>query len=126
MLLADVIGSEGTAVPEQIVRVLPKLNVGVMFGFTVTVNVVGTAQSPAVGVNVYTSETWLSTVEGLHVPVMLFVDAEGSVGTVAPLQIVRTVPKLNAGVLFGFTVTEKVVVVAHKPAVGVNVYTAEA
>ena len=38
--------------PAQIVNDVPKLNVGVMFGFTVTVNVVGTAHWPAVGVKV--------------------------------------------------------------------------
>ena len=56
ILLLDVVGSEVTVAPEQTVSELPKLNVGVMFGLTVTVNVVGTAQSPAVGVNVYTAE----------------------------------------------------------------------
>ena len=42
-----------------------------------------------------------------------------------PAQMVRLVPKLNVGVTFGFTVTVNVVVVAHNPAVGVNVYTPE-
>ena len=40
---ADVVGKVGTVPPAQIVNVVPKLNVGVRFGFTVTVNVVGTA-----------------------------------------------------------------------------------
>ena len=52
MLFADVVGSEGTVAPEQMVNELPKLKVGVMFGVTVTENVVGTAHCPAVGVNV--------------------------------------------------------------------------
>lgn len=52
---------------------------------------------------------------------MLFVDVVASVGTVPPAQIVRLVPKLNAGVIFGLTVTVKVVGKAHKPAAGVNV-----
>ena len=56
ILLVDVVGSVGTVPPAQMVKVVPKLNVGVMFGLTVTVNVVGSAQSPAVGVNVYTAE----------------------------------------------------------------------
>ena len=63
----------------------------------------------------------MSTVDGLHVPVILLVDVVGSVGTVPPEHTVSVVPKLNVGVMFGFTVTVKVVVVAHSPAVGVNV-----
>ena len=59
--------------------------------------------------------------DGLHVPVILLVDVVGNAGTVPPAQIVNDVPKLNAGVMFGFTVTVKVVGFAHKPAVGVNV-----
>ena len=54
--LSDVAGSVGTVPPAHMVSVVPKLNVGVMFGFTVTVNVVVVAQRPAVGVNVYTPE----------------------------------------------------------------------
>jgi hypothetical protein len=45
----------------------------------------------------------------------------GKVGTVPPEQIVNNVPKLNAVLMLGVTVTVSVVVVAHKPAVGVNV-----
>jgi hypothetical protein len=52
---------------------------------------------------------------------MLFVDVGGSVGTVPPEQIVSVVPKLNAGVRFGLTVTLNVVGKAHCPAVGVKV-----
>jgi hypothetical protein len=51
MLLVDVVGNAGTVPPEQMLSVAPKLNVGVMFGATVTVNVVGNAHWPAVGVN---------------------------------------------------------------------------
>ena len=49
----------------------------------------------------------------------------GSVGTFAPAQTVIAVPKAKVGVTFGLTVTVKVAVVAHNPAVGVNVYTPE-
>jgi hypothetical protein len=63
----------------------------------------------------------LLTVAGLHVPVILLVDVVGKAGTVPPEQIARAVPKLNAGVMFGFTVTVNVAVVAHCPAVGVKV-----
>ena len=53
--LSDVLGNVGTDPPAQIV-IFPKLNVGITFGLTVTVNVVGTAQTPLVGVKVYTPE----------------------------------------------------------------------
>lgn len=49
----------------------------------------------------------------------------GNKGTVPPAQIVDDVPKLNVGVTFGLTVMSNVVVVAHIPAVGVNVYVPE-
>jgi hypothetical protein len=48
----DVVGSVGTLPPAQIVRVVPKLNAGVRFGLTVTLNVAGNAHKPDVGVNV--------------------------------------------------------------------------
>ena len=63
----------------------------------------------------------MSTTEGFHVPVIPLSDELGNAGTVPPAQIVSAVPKLNVGVIFGFTVTANVVVVAHNPAVGVNV-----
>ena len=56
-----------------------------------------------------------------HVPAIPFTDVVGNGGTVAPAQIVSAVPKLNIGVMFGFTVTVNVTVVAHNPPVGVNV-----
>ena len=52
MPLLDVVGNVGTVAPAQIVDDVPKLNAGVMFGVTVTVNVVGITQPPDVGVNV--------------------------------------------------------------------------
>jgi hypothetical protein len=121
MLLLEVPGNAGTVPPEQIVSDVPKLNAGVTFGFTVTLNVAFTAHWPAVGVNVYVAELVLLTVEGLHVPVTPFVDVAGNDGTVPPEQIVSDVPKENAGVRTGFTVTVNVVFVAHWPAVGVKV-----
>ena len=63
----------------------------------------------------------MSTTEGLHVPVIPFVDVVGNAGTVPPAQIVKLVPKLNTGTILGLTVTVNVVVVAHGPADGVNV-----
>jgi hypothetical protein len=54
--LPDVAGNAGTALPAQMVSVVPKVNVGVMFGLTVTVNVVPLAHWPPAGVNVYVAE----------------------------------------------------------------------
>ena len=52
---------------------------------------------------------------------MPFVEVAGSAGTTPPAHMVNAVPKSNVGVMFGLTVTVNVVVVAHCPAVGVNV-----
>ena len=121
MPFAEMVGKEGTTPPAQMFNELPKLNVGVMLGSTVTVNVAVVAHNPEVGVKVYTPDAWLSATEGLHVPVIPLSDVRGSDGTVPPSQMVSDVPKLNTGVLFGFTVTVSVVTVAHVPGAGVNV-----
>ena len=63
----------------------------------------------------------MSTVDGLHVPVMLSVDVVGSVGTVPPAHTVSDVPKLNVGVMFGLIVTLNVVGRVQPPPAGVNV-----
>ena len=63
----------------------------------------------------------MSTIEGLQVPVIPFVELVGNIGTVAPAQIVKLVPKLNNGRIFEPTVTVNIVVVAQGPADGVNV-----
>ena len=47
----------------------------------------------------------MSTVAGLHVPVIPLEDVVTRAGTEPPLQIASAVPKLNVGVTFGFTVT---------------------
>jgi hypothetical protein len=101
----EVAGNEGTAPPEQIANEVPKLNVGVTFGFTVTANVAAVAHCPAVGVKVYVSEDVLLTDDGLQLPVIPLVEVVGNDGTVPPEQIVNDVPKLNVGVTFGLTVT---------------------
>jgi len=121
----DVVGNAGTIPPAQIVKLVPKPNTGVIFGLTVTLKVVGVAHRPAVGVNVYDAEFWLSTDEGLHVPVTPFVDVVGKAGALVPAQIVKLVPKLNIGVMLGLTVTLNVAVVAHCPAPGVKIYEPE-
>jgi hypothetical protein len=125
MLLDDVVGNVGTPDPAQIVSEVPKLKVGVTFALTVTVKVTGMAQMPAAGVNVYVPEFKLLTVAGLHVPETPLMDVAGNEGTLPPEQMLREVPKLNVGVVFGLTVTANVVFVAHWPAAGVNVYVPE-
>ena len=56
---------------------------------------------------------------GAQEPVIPLLEVVGSGARVAPEQIGATA--LNVGVIFGLTVMVKVVVVAHCPAVGVNV-----
>lgn len=119
--LVEVVGRDGTLPPAHIASAGPKLNTGVTIGLTVTVKVVGKAHCPLVGVNVYVPEFWLSTAEGDHAPVMPLFDVVINEGTLAPAQIVSEVPKLNVGVMFGFTATVNEAVVAHCPASGVNV-----
>lgn len=63
----------------------------------------------------------LSIEAGLQVPLIPLVDVAGKAGGVSPAHSVIAEPKLNVGVILGFTVTVKVAVVAHWPASGVNV-----
>jgi hypothetical protein len=121
MLFVEELGKVGTAPPAQIVSEVPNVNVGVIFGATVTENVTGGAHTPADGVNVYVAEFWLSTIAGLQVPFIPLFDVEGRTGTLPPAQMFSDGPKLNVGVTTGLTVTLKLAVVAHCPAAGVNV-----
>ena len=56
---------------------------------------------------------------GAQVPVIPLLDVVGKAVNVAPEQIGATA--LNVGVMLGLTTIVRVVVVAHCPAVGVNV-----
>ena len=56
---------------------------------------------------------------GDHVPVIPFSDVVGNGANAAPEHIGATA--LNVGVTFAFTVIVSVAVIAHCPAVGVNV-----
>jgi len=56
---------------------------------------------------------------GDQVPVTPLLDVVGNADKVAPEQMGATA--VNVGVIFGLTVIVSVVVVAHCPAVGVNV-----
>jgi hypothetical protein len=50
--LSDVVANVGTASPLQMVKLVPKLKLGVTTGLTVTDNVCVVAHCPAVGVKV--------------------------------------------------------------------------
>src|SRR3982750_1741900 len=113
MPFTEVVGNTGAVAPEQMVTLPPKLNVGVTFCITVTVNIVFTAHKPASGVNVYVPDVVLSTFAGLQLPVIPLVELLGNVGTVPLAQMVREVPKVNVGVMFGLTVTVKLVGTEH-------------
>ena len=125
MPLVDVVASDGTLAPAQIAIDVPKLNVGVNIGFTVTTKFAESAHCPASGVNVYVPELALSTEAGLHVPVIPFCDVAGNEGTAPPLQILKDVPKAKVGVMLGATVTVNEIELAHCPLVGVKVYVPE-
>ena len=114
--LLEVVGNADKVAPEHIGATA--LNVGVIFGLTVIVNVAVVAHCPAVGVKVYVVVTVLLSA-GDQVPVMPLVEVVGSAASVAPAQIDATA--LNVGVIFGLTVIVSVAVVAHCPAVGVKV-----
>ena len=114
--LLEVVGNGAKVAPEQIGET--GLNVGVMFGLTVIVKVAVVAHCPAVGVKVYVVVVVLFSA-GAQVPVKPLLEVVGSGVSVAPEQMGATA--LNIGVIFGLTVIVNVVVVAHCPAVGVNV-----
>jgi hypothetical protein len=57
---------------------------------------------------------------GAQVPVIPLSDVVGRAASVVPVHIGATA--VNVGITFGLTVMVKVVVVAHWPVVGVNVY----
>jgi hypothetical protein len=117
MPLIDVVGKAANAAPEQIAATGAK--VGRTFGLTVIVNVVVVAHWPASGVNVYVVVAVLFNA-GLQLPLMPLVDVVGNAAKTPPEQIAATGAKV--GVTFGLTVIVNVVVVAHWPASGVNVY----
>ena len=106
--LRDVVGNGVNTAPEQIAAT--GLNVGVMFGLTVTLSVAVVAHWPAVGVKVYVVVAVLLNA-GAQVPDITSMDVVGSVGAAAPLQIAAI--GLNVGVVLELTFTVNVDVVAH-------------
>ena len=123
MPLFDVVGSAGKVVPEQMGAT--GLNVGVMFGITVTVYVVGVAHWPVPGVNVYVLLVVLLTTAGVQVPVIPLDEVAGKLTTAAPSQMVVLVPKAKVGATIGFTVTVNVVPATHPADVAVNTYVSD-
>ncbi len=114
--LLEVVGKAASVPPEQIGATAVK--VGVIFGLTVIAKVAVVAHCPAFGVKVYVVVAVLFNA-GNHVPVNELLEVVGNAASVPPEQIGATAVKV--GVIFGFTVTANVVVVAHCPVVGVKV-----
>ena len=79
----DVVGNAVIVAPEQYGP--SGLKVGVVPEVMLIVKVVVDAHCPAVGVKVYVVVAVLF-IDGLHVPVMPFVDVVGKVGITAPEQ----------------------------------------
>ena len=86
--------------------------------FTVTVICAVVAHKPAVGVNVYVVVAALFKA-GDQVPVTPLLEVVGKADKLPPEQIGATWVKV--GTVLGVTVMVICAVVAHKPAVGVNV-----
>ena len=113
----DVEGNEFKLSPAQIAETCVKL--GTITGFTTMVNVLVSAHCPALGVNVYVVVVVLLSV-GLQLPVTPFKEFVGKAFNTAPAQIEATGEKLGTtNVLTSMVI---LAVVAHCPAVGVNVY----
>ena len=117
ILLFDEVGNGLKVVPEHIG--LTDENDGVTLELTVIDNVVVVAHCPEVGVNVYVVVFVLSNA-GDQVPVILLFDEVGNALNDAPEHIGLT--DENDGVTLELTVIVNVLVVAHCPEVGVNVY----
>ena len=98
-------------------------NVGVVFWFTVTLNVVPATHPPEVGVNTYEPDRVGSTTACVQVPVtgMLLVSVLGNRGTVPFSQMVRDVPNGKPAVFIGITVMSSVTGIPQVPAAGVKV-----
>ena len=118
--LFEFAGKLGFAAPKHNGPIV--VNVGVTGASIVMLKVVVVAHWPAVGVNVYTVVPVVAVLTaGAQVPVIgvTLVELVGNTGAVAFWQTFATA--LNVGVTGESTVILNVVVVAHCPAVGVNV-----
>ena len=119
IVLVDDNGNGCSVAPEHIGPTAG--NVGVVFGFTVTVNVVPATHPAEVGVNSYEPDRVLSTLSGVQNPVMPLVEVSGNVGTLPLWQIVSDVPNGKVAVSFGITTVVSVVGIPQVPAAGVKV-----
>ena len=90
----------------------------VSMGLTVKISVAVLAHWPASGVNVYVVVAVLFNA-GAHVPVIPLLDVVGNGAIVVPAHTAATA--LKVGAWFALTVMVNCAVVAHWPAVGVNV-----
>jgi hypothetical protein len=108
MLLLDIIGKGDKTVPAQIGATT--VNVGIIIGFTVIVNLYELAHCPIFGVNVYSVVATLFKA-GDQVPSMLLFDFIGKGDKTVPAQIGAM--RVNVGIIIGFTVIVNLVVVAH-------------
>lgn len=116
MLLFEVVGSAGAVVPSQ--NGATAVNVGIVDGLITIVREAVVAHCPVVGVKVYTVVAVLS-MAGLHDPVIPSLDEVGRAGMVSPTQYGPTAAKVGVtGVLIVMVIEA---VVAHAPAVGLNV-----
>ena len=113
----EVPSNNGAVCPAQ--KAGSALKVGVIGVITVIVILAVVAHKPAVGVKVYIVVAVL-LIAGAQVPVIPFVDVVGKENNASPAQIAAT--WVNNGTVGIFTVMVMVAVVAHNPAVGVNVY----
>lgn len=118
MPLVEVVGNGDNVPPVQIGATWVKVGTTVP-EFTVMVMVAVVAHWPAVGVKVYVVVAVLFKA-GDHVPVMPLFDVVGNGDNVAPEHMAATC--VNTGTVGWFTVIVSVAVVAHVPALGVNVY----
>ena len=114
--LFEVVGNADNVSPLHIGATA--VNVGVVPGVTVMVNVVVDAHCPEVGVKVQVVVAVLFKA-GDQLPVTPLVDVVGRAASVCPLQMGATAAK--AGVTFGFTTTVMVAFEAHCAGFGVKV-----
>ena len=117
----DVLGNVTTPSPSQIVALAPKVKEGVIFGLTVTVNVVPVTHPLEVAVNIYVPELLGSTTAGFQVPVIPLVDVVGNTGTVPLSQIESDVPNEKVATTFGITTMLTVTGKPQVPAAGVKI-----
>jgi len=117
--LFEVQGRVASVAPVQIGDTGEKTGT-ILFGLTVIVSIVSIAHCPVAGVNVYVVVAVLHNT-GDHVPLIPLFEVIGREAKGTPVQIGETGVKIGT-VLFGFIIIVRVVLTAHCPVTGVNVY----